>query len=269
MAWGKRTHLMGILNVTPDSFSDGGKFADPGAAVAQGERMAAEGASVIDVGGESTRPGAPEVPADEEVRRVLPVVRDLARKVRVPISIDTAKAAVARAALDAGAALVNDVSGLHLDPALAPLVAERGVPVVVMHMKGTPRTMQQNPQYRDPVAEICASLRESLALAERAGIAEDRILVDPGIGFGKTLEHNLEILQRLRELRTLGRPLLVGVSRKSMLGKLTDLPADRRAIPSAGAGAWCIAAGADLLRVHDVAEHEAVRKVVDAIARGL
>ena len=268
LEFGRRTHLMGIVNVTPDSFSDGGKFESAAAAIAQGERLAQAGASILDVGGESTRPGAEPVGAEEEKRRVLPVVAALAKKLRVPVSIDTTKAEVARAALDAGAAMVNDISGLRFDAAMAPLVAERGAPAVVMHMKGTPRTMQQGPQYRDPVAEICAWLRESLEAASRAGIPEDRLIVDPGIGFGKTMEHNLEILARLREFRTLGRPILVGVSRKSFLGKLTGLDAPARALPSAGAAAWCIAQGADILRVHDVEETESVRKVVDAIARG-
>ncbi|KAF0243324.1 MAG: dihydropteroate [Planctomycetota bacterium] len=268
LEFGRRTHLMGIVNVTPDSFSDGGKFAEADAAIAQGERLAAAGASILDVGGESTRPGAEPVSAAEEMRRVLPVLTALAKRLKVPVSIDTTKADVARAALDAGAVWVNDISGLRLDPAMAALVAERGVPAVVMHMKGTPRTMQQGPQYRDPVAEICAWLRESLAAAARAGIAEERLIVDPGIGFGKTMEQNLEILARLREFRTLGRPVLVGVSRKSFIGKLTGLEAPARALPSAGAAAWCIAQGADILRVHDVEETETVRRVVDAIARG-
>ncbi|MEK7470315.1 MAG: dihydropteroate synthase [Planctomycetota bacterium] len=265
--FGRRTHLMGIVNVTPDSFSDGGKFASAEAAIAQGERLVQAGASVLDIGGESTRPGAEPVGAEEEKRRVLPVVAALAKRVRVPVSIDTTKAGVARAALDAGAAMVNDISGLRGDAAMAALVAERGVPAAVMHMKGTPRTMQQAPQYRDPVAEICAWLRESLAAAARAGIPEERLIVDPGIGFGKAMEHNLEILARLREFRTMGRPLLVGVSRKSFLGKLTGLEAPDRSLPSSGAAAWCIAQGADILRVHDVQETETVRKVIDAIAR--
>lgn len=267
LAWGRRTQLMGIVNVTPDSFSDGGRFADRGAAIEHGERMAAAGATVLDVGGESTRPGAEPVAEEEELRRVLPVVSALARGGRVPVSIDTTKAAVARAAIDAGASVVNDISGLRADPGMAPLVASRGVAAVVMHIRGTPRTMQQNPSYRDPVADICAWLRESLAAAETAGIPGDRLIVDPGIGFGKTLEHNLEILARLREFRTLGRPLLVGVSRKSFIGKLTGLEAPDRAVPSAGTAAWCIAQGADALRVHDVAETEQVRRVADAIAR--
>lgn len=268
LEWGKRTQLMGIVNVTPDSFSDGGKYVEAGEAIAHGERLAAAGATLLDVGGESTRPGAEPVSAEEERRRVLPVVEALSKRVRVPVSIDTTKADVARAALDAGASIVNDISGLRMDAGMAALVAERGVAAVVMHIRGTPRTMQQSPQYRDPVAEICQWLRESLAITAAAGIPEERLIVDPGIGFGKSMEHNLDILARLREFRTLGRPLLVGVSRKSFLGKLTGLEAPARALPSAGAASWCIAQGADLLRVHDVEETETVRKVVDAIARG-
>lgn len=267
LAWGRQTHVMGIVNVTPDSFSDGGKFAEAGAAIAHGERMAAAGATVLDVGGESTRPGADPVGEDEELRRVLPVVAALARGGKVPVSIDTTKSAVARAAIDAGASIVNDISGLRADAAMAPLVAATGVAAVVMHIRGTPRTMQQNPSYRDPVADICAWLRESLAAAEAAGVPGDRLIVDPGIGFGKTIEHNIEILSRLREFRSLGRPLLVGVSRKSFIGKLTGLEAPDRAVPSAGTAAWCIAQGADAVRVHDVAETEQVRRVADAIAR--
>ncbi|NUN47452.1 MAG: dihydropteroate synthase [Candidatus Brocadiae bacterium] len=268
LAWGRRTHLMGVVNVTPDSFSDGGRYFDAAAAIARGEALAAAGAGILDVGGESTRPGALDVPPEEELRRVIPVVAGLAKAARVPVSIDTTKSVVAEAALDAGAALVNDISGFRFDPAMAAMVARRGAPAALMHIRGTPRTMQVNPQYRDPVAEICASLRASIALAVRAGIPEERLIVDPGIGFGKSLEHNLDILARLREFRSLGRPILVGVSRKSFLGRLTDLPPEERAIPSAGAAGWCIAAGADLLRVHDVAETESVRRVVDAIARG-
>ncbi|MCE9581403.1 MAG: dihydropteroate synthase, partial [Planctomycetes bacterium] len=222
---------------------------------------------ILDVGGESTRPGAEPVEAAEEKRRVLPVVEALAKRVRVPVSIDTTKADVARAAIDAGASLVNDISGLRFDPAMAALVAEKRVPAVVMHIRGTPQTMQQSPQYRDPVAEICAWLRGSIAIAFAAGIPEDRLIVDPGIGFGKALEHNLDILGRLREFRTLGRPVLVGVSRKGFIGKLTGATTEGRAVSSAGTAGWCIAQGADMVRVHDVEETEAVRKVVDAILR--
>jgi dihydropteroate synthase len=268
LEFGTKTHVMGILNVTPDSFSDGGRFADPAAAVAQGERLAGEGAALLDIGGESTRPGAEPVGAEEETRRVVPVIRELAKRVKVPLSVDTAKAAVARAALDAGAALVNDVTGLRGDAGMASLVAERGVPVVVMHIRGTPRTMQANPSYRDVVGEICGWLRESVEIARNAGVAAGRIVVDPGIGFGKTVEHNLEILHRLREFRTLGRPLLLGVSRKSFLGKLTGLEVDRRAGVSAAAGVWSALSGADFLRAHDVRETVDALKIVDAVRTG-
>lgn len=186
LEFGRRTQLMGIVNVTPDSFSDGGRYAEAEAAIAHGERLLAAGATVLDVGGESTRPGAEPVSAEEEKRRVLPVVAGLAKKGKAPVSIDTTKAEVARAAIDAGASIVNDISGLRFDAAMAPLIAERGVAAVVMHIRGTPRTMQQSPRYRDPVAEICQWLRESLAIAQASGIPEERLIVDPGIGFGKT-----------------------------------------------------------------------------------
>lgn len=213
--------VMGIVNVTPDSFSDGGMFLDPGAAVEHGVRLVEEGAHMLDVGGESTRPGAEPVDADEELRRVLPVVEGLAaRGVNAQISIDTSKAAVARAALGAGAALVNDVTALRGDPRMAQTVAESGAEVCLMHMLGEPRTMQAAPRYGDVVDEVKAFLEERLAFAVGEGIAEERILLDPGIGFGKTVEHNLALLRRLREIAALGRPVVIGTSRKSFLGRI-------------------------------------------------
>src|SRR3954468_16437268 len=244
---------MGVVNVTPDSFSDGGRYLDPGAAVEHGRRLAAEGADILDVGGESTRPGAAEVPAVEELRRVLPVVEGLAGA-GPTVSIDTSKAAVAAAALDAGAGYVNDVTAFRGDPELAGLVAERGVDCCLMHMLGTPRTMQQDPRYDDVVSEVKAFLEERLAHAVGAGVAEERIMLDPGIGFGKTVEHNLALIARLDELVALGRPVVFGVSRKSFLGRLTGRAADDRAVATAAANVLALERGATVFRVHDVPE---------------
>ncbi len=249
---------MGVVNVTPDSFSDGGAFDDAAAAIAHGHRLAAEGAAILDVGGESTRPGADPVPAAEEVRRVLPVVEGLARHARV--SIDTMKLAVAQAAVDAGASYVNDVSAFRHDPELAAFVADRGLDCCLMHMLGEPRTMQRDPRYTDVVSEVKAFLYERMTAATAAGVAEERIQLDPGIGFGKTLEHNLELLRRLRELTDLGRPLVIGTSRKSFLGRLTGRDVTGRVH---GTTATCVIAlerGAQVFRVHDVAA------VADALA---
>ena len=253
---------MGVVNVTPDSFSDGGAFEDADAAVAHGRRLAAEGADILDVGGESTRPGAEPVPADEELRRVLPVVAGLAGTAR--ISIDTMKRRVAEAALDAGAGYVNDVTAFRHDPEMAALVADRGADCCLMHMLGEPRTMQRDPRYADVVADVKAFLAERLAFAVAQGVPEERIQLDPGIGFGKTLEHNLELLRRLHELTDLGRPLVIGTSRKSFLGRLTGRDVTER-IP--GTIATCVLAlerGARVFRVHDVAEVADALKVTAA-----
>ncbi len=245
--------LMGIVNATPDSFSDGGRFLDPEAAVAQAVRLVAEGADLVDVGGESTRPGAPSVPADEEIRRVVPVIERLrARGLAVPISVDTAKGAVARAALAAGADLVNDVSGLG-DPELGRAAAEARVPVVLMHTRGTPAEMQSRAVYGDVAAEVAAELRAVLDRAVAAGIDPGAVILDPGIGFAKTAEQNVELLARVGELRALGRPLLVGPSRKSFIGKLTGAPVGERLPGTLAAVVACALAGVELLRVHDVA----------------
>lgn len=262
---GRRTLLMGILNVTPDSFSDGGRFADPAAAVQHGLALAAAGADLLDVGGESTRPGAAAVPVDEELRRVLPVIKALAAQSRVPLSIDTTKARVAAAALDAGAVLVNDVSALTADPDMRATVARGPAAVVLMHRLGTAATMQLAPRYDDVAAEIAAYLERAVAAAVEAGVAQDRILLDPGIGFGKTLDHNLELLRRLGEFHRLGRPLLVGTSRKSFLDKLLHLPPDEREEGTAATVALAIAAGAHVLRVHDVRAQLRVARVCDAV----
>ncbi|MBA2644766.1 MAG: dihydropteroate synthase [Solirubrobacterales bacterium] len=243
---------MGVVNVTPDSFSDGGVFLDPATAIAHGLELIAEGADIVDVGGESTRPGAGPVPAADELARVVGVVEGLAGR-GARVSVDTMKAPVARAALAAGATYVNDVTALRHDPDMAALVAESGADCCLMHMLGEPRTMQEAPRYHDVVDDVRAFLEERLAFAVAAGIAEDRVQLDPGIGFGKTLEHNLELLRRLGELTTLGRPLLVGVSRKSFLGRITSRePADRVAATVA-ANVIAYERGARVFRVHDVA----------------
>jgi dihydropteroate synthase len=245
--------LMGVINVTPDSFSDGGRYLDPDAAVAHGVQLAAEGATILDVGGESTRPGSDGVPPDEELRRVLPVLEGLRKVTEARISIDTSKAVVAEAALKAGATLVNDVTALRGDPGMAEVVAAAGTDCCLMHMLGTPRTMQRDPRYDDVVAEVRAFLEERLAFAVAAGIAEERILLDPGIGFGKTAQHNLELLARLDELVELGRPVVIGTSNKSFLGRITGRPLGKRL---AGTIATCVMAyehGARVFRVHEVA----------------
>ncbi|HTN52686.1 MAG TPA: dihydropteroate synthase [Anaeromyxobacter sp.] len=245
--------LMGVVNVTPDSFSDGGRFAAPEAAVAHARALAIEGADLVDLGGESTRPGAPPVPAAEEIRRVVPVIERLrAGGFTLPISVDTSKGAVARAALAAGADLVNDVTALS-DPDLAAAVAGARVPVVLMHTRGTPADMAARADYRDVVAEVVAELGVALARAEAAGVARERVILDPGIGFAKRAEHSVALLGRLGELRALGRPLLVGPSRKSFIGALTGAPVEDRLPGTLAAVAACVLAGVELLRVHDVA----------------
>jgi dihydropteroate synthase len=264
---GLRTHVMGILNITPDSFYDGGKFFDPRKALSRAEKMVEEGADIIDVGGESTRPGAKPVPVKEEIERVVPVILTLSKNRKAVISIDTRKAAVAQAALEAGAHMVNDVSGLCYDKKMAKLIGRYKVPVCVMHMRGNPRSMQKNPSYFDLMGEVIEELEESLAIAKNAGILHEKIMVDPGIGFGKSVENNLEILRRLRELKVLGRPILVGPSRKSTIGKVLDLPVEERLEGTAAAVAVAVMNGADLVRVHDVKEMGRVVRMADAIVR--
>jgi dihydropteroate synthase len=250
-----RPSVMGVVNVTPDSFSDGGVNFDPGEAAASARRMLAEGAAIVDVGGESTRPGAEGVSADEELRRVVPVLDALGGE--VPVSIDTSKAGVARRALELGAELVNDVTALRGDPELAGVVADSGAYLCLMHMQGEPRTMQLEPRYDDVVSEVAAFLEQRLSAAVAAGISEDRVCLDPGIGFGKTVEHNFELIRRLGELTALGRPVVVGVSRKSSLGKLLGDPDAKTGSVAASVGAAVAAyeRGATILRVHDVREH--------------
>jgi dihydropteroate synthase len=266
---GDRTLLIGVVNVTPDSFSDGGLHLDADAAVAHGLELAEQGADVLDVGGESTRPGAEPVPAADEIARVVPVVERLAAKLPdVPISVDTRKPEVARAALEAGASIVNDI-GAGTEPGMFEAVREAGAGIILMHMKGEPRTMQVDPTYGDVVAEVTAYLRDRLEAAVGAGLERDRLCVDPGIGFGKSLQHNLELLRAVGRMREdLGVPYLVGPSRKRFIGTLTgaDDPSDR-VEGTAGAVAWCAAQGVDLVRVHDVRTMRRVVQVVDAIAR--
>jgi dihydropteroate synthase len=260
---------MGVLNVTPDSFSDGGRFLDPAAAVAQGRRLEDEGAALLDVGGESTRPGAEPVAAEEERRRVVPVIEGLvAAGTRAQLSIDTSKLSVAEAAVDAGATYVNDVTAFRAEPELAGLVADRGLDCCLMHMRGEPRTMQSDPVYEDVVADVKAFLEERLAAARAAGIAEERIMLDPGIGFGKTLAHNLELLRRLDELVALGRPIVVGTSRKSFLGRLTGREVDDRLAGTIATNVLALERGAAVFRVHDVAPVADALAVTAATVRG-
>jgi dihydropteroate synthase len=255
--------LMGVVNVTPDSFSDGGLFLEPEAAIAHGEQLARDGAEMLDVGGESTRPGAEPVGVEVELERTQPVVADLAAMGHA-VSIDTSKVAVAGAAIDAGAAVVNDVTALR-DPDMAALCAERGATVVLMHMPGDPRTMQDEPSYANVVDEVKAFLAGRIDAAVAAGVAEERIWVDPGIGFGKTLEHNLELLRRLGELRELGRPLVVGASRKSFIGKIDGSPVEGRIGGTIASSVLAAVEGADVLRVHDVAEMAQALRVAEAV----
>jgi dihydropteroate synthase len=255
---------MGVLNVTPDSFSDGGLYLEPGAAIAHGLELVEDGADLVDVGGQSTRPGAEEVPAEVERDRVEPAVAGLAAA-GAAISVDTSKAAVAAAALDAGAAIVNDVTALRGDPDLAALCAERGAGVVLMHMLGNPRTMQDDPRYEDVVDDVRAFLAERVEAAVAAGIEEERIWLDPGIGFGKTLEHNLELLRRLGELRELGRPIVVGTSRKSFIGKIDGSAAGERLGGTIASSVLAATAGAEVLRVHDVREAAQALTMAEAV----
>jgi dihydropteroate synthase len=256
--------IMGIVNVTPDSFSDGGEFLDAERAIAHGRELVEEGADFVDVGGESTRPGAEAVTVEEELRRTAPVV-DALSSAGFSVSIDTSKVAVARAALDAGAAMVNDVTALRGEPELAGLCAQRDCEVVLMHMLGDPRTMQENPVYEDVVDDIKAFLAERIEFAVAEGIDEERIWIDPGIGFGKTVEHNLELHRRLGELAELGRPIAFGSSRKSFIGKLTGAEVDQRLGGSIASNVIAYANGASMLRVHDVAPLRQALTVAEAI----
>lgn len=261
----KRGWIMGVLNVTPDSFSDGGRFLDAGRAVAHGLQMIADGADVLDVGGESTRPGAEPVALEEELRRVVPVIEALRPQTSALISVDTMKPEVARAALDAGADIINDVGGMR-DPAMIEAAAHSRAGVILMHMQGTPHTMQSEPHYTDVKNEVRAFFKERLEQLQRAGVVPERVALDPGIGFGKTPEHNLQLLRGLSELRVTDRPLVAGVSRKSLIARLLgDADMDRRRWPTVALTAWLREAGADMLRVHDVKENMESLRMIEAI----
>ena len=259
---------MGVVNVTPDSFSDGGRYLDAGDALAQGLALVREGAAIIDIGGESTRPGSDTVPAHEESRRVLPVVEALAERVGVPISVDTMKADVARRALDAGAALINDVSALRADPAMVEVVAELRAPVCLMHMQGAPKTMQEDPHYDDVVDDVLRFLEERMAFALARGVAEDQLLLDPGIGFGKTVEHNLTLLRHLDRFVALGRPVVLGTSRKRFLGAILGSEPGERVIGTVATTVIGLLAGAQVFRVHDVKPNFEALRVALAVLEG-
>jgi dihydropteroate synthase len=248
-----RPLVMGVVNVTPDSFSDGGKFLDPEAAIVQAKRLVEQGADLLDIGGESSRPGSDSLPAKEELERILPVIEGVVGEVRVPISVDTCKPEVAGKVLDMGAHIINDITGLA-DPDLAGIVAEHGAGIVIMHMQGTPSTMQKDPRYDDVVADIMRFLRERIALAEEKGIARESIMIDPGIGFGKTAEHNLEITCRLKEFKSIGLPVLIGMSRKSFIGKVLDREVEDRLSGGLAMLSMSIQNGASIIRTHDVKE---------------
>ncbi len=260
--------IMGVVNVTPDSFSDGGRYLAADDALAQGLALVREGAAIVDIGGESTRPGSEPVPADEELRRVLPVVEALAERVGAPISVDTTKAEVARRALDAGAALVNDVSALRADPAMVEVVAELGAPVCLMHMQGAPKTMQEDPHYDDVVDDVLQFLEERMAFALARGVAEDQLLLDPGIGFGKTVEHNLTLLRHLDRFVALGRPVVLGTSRKRFLGAILGSEPGDRVIGTVATTVIGLLAGAHVFRVHDVKPNFEALRVALAVVEG-
>ncbi len=266
---GERTLVMGVLNITPDSFSDGGRYLDSQAAVARALELERDGADLLDIGGESTRPGAAPVTAQEELRRILPVIKVLRGKLHIPMSVDTQKAEVAEAALAAGAEMLNDISALRNDPRLAEVARRARVPVILMHMRGTPRTMQRGPFARDIIRDVMTGLRDAMARARRAGLAKSQLLVDPGIGFGKKHQQNFEVLARLPEFARLGCPIVIGTSRKSFLGKAVsrggepEAPSDRRLLGTAATVTASILGGAHIVRVHDVAEMAQVARIAD------
>jgi len=266
---GHRTLIMGILNVTPDSFSDGGLFINESSALEQAYKMIGDGVDIIDIGGESTRPGSDSVPIEIELQRVLPVIEKLAKTTKICISIDTYKSAVAKKTLETGACIVNDISALS-DPNMASVVSEAGVPIVLMHKKGTPKDMQIAPHYNSLITDINEFLRERIRVAVDSGISSERIIIDPGVGFGKTTAHNLEIIRNLREFKSLGKPILIGTSRKSFIGKILHADDARdRVEGTAATVAIAIANGADIIRVHDVKEMVKVARMTDAIVRGI
>ncbi|MEA3560923.1 MAG: dihydropteroate synthase [Candidatus Omnitrophota bacterium] len=274
--FGKKTYLMGILNLTPDSFSGDGIYKLPAAgrrpqvinrAVEIAEQMVRDGADIIDVGGESTRPGARGVDKKEEIARVMPVINKLVKRIKVPISIDTTKSEIAHLALDSGVSIVNDITGLRGDSRLVKIAAKYNAGIIIMHIKGRPRTMQKAPRYDSLISEIIGWLKKGIEIAHSAGIGQERTIVDPGIGFGKTTGHNLEILKRLREFKSLGRPILVGTSGKSLIGSILKTPVDQRLLGTAATVAVAIGNGADIVRVHDVRQMAQVARMTDAIIR--
>jgi dihydropteroate synthase len=266
--FGSRTHVMGILNVTPDSFSDGGQFFRRERAIEQGLAMAQDGADVIDVGGESTRPYSERITKEEELDRVIPVIEGLKRELRIPISVDTLKADVAKEALRAGASMVNDISALRFDPGMTAVVAEANIPVILMHMRGTPDTMQDKPVYTNLIEEIIDFLEAAVDRAVQGGIRREMVIVDPGIGFGKTFDHNLEIIRELSRFRCLGRPVLVGSSRKAFIGYILNRPAGERDTGTMATVAAAVMNGAHMVRVHDVKRAVETVRVIDAVKRG-
>jgi dihydropteroate synthase len=274
---GRHTLVMGILNVTPDSFSDGGKFFTANNAIAQGEKLCEEGADILDIGGESTRPFSKEVSEEEEIRRVLPIIENLAKRVTVPISIDTTKAGVAKQALDAGASIINDIGALRIDPSLADLAAQRKVPIILMHMKGLPGTMQINPHYDDLIGELKFFFSERIELAMQKGIERSKIIIDPGIGFGKNIDHNLQVIQNLSELKELGLPILIGPSRKAFIRNILKKHLKKEFFadaPEVETGTQAVISasilnGAQIVRVHNVADTVSTVKLINAIQAGL
>ncbi len=262
---GRRTLIMGILNITPDSFSDGGRFADYERALARAFDLISAGADILDVGGESTRPGSDPVPIELELERVIPIIRAVREKSDIPVSIDTAKSEVALRALEAGADIINDVSSLQFDPAMARAVSESGAPLILMHMLGTPRTMQVNPVYESVISEIIAFLEDRMRFAVQNGIERSQIIIDPGIGFGKTVTHNLNIIRDLDSFSCMDRPILLGASRKRFIGKILDRTEGERELGTAVVNTFGIASGAHILRVHDVAFHREAVRMAEAV----
>jgi dihydropteroate synthase len=273
MEFGRKTCVMGVVNVTPDSFSDGGNFFSFDAAVAQGEKLAADGADILDIGGESTRPFSEPVPEDEEIRRVIPIIENLAKRLSIPISIDTMKAAVARRAIEAGASMINDISALRFDPDMAAVAKAFDTPLILMHMLGSPKTMQVSPEYDDLIADILNFLRDAIARAEKQGISKSKLIVDPGIGFGKTVSHNLLLIRQLQSFAALEVPILIGPSRKAFIRKLLKNEQSQDISPVApivetgtqAAVAAAILQGAHIVRVHDVAKTRATARILDAM----
>ncbi len=267
LALGTRTHLMGVLNVTPDSFSDGGRYFSVAHAVAHGVNMARDGADIIDIGGESTRPYSGKLPTNEEMARVIPVIRQLRKEISIPISIDTYKAEVAEEALNAGASMINDISALRLDPHMGRVAANACVPVILMHMKGTPENMQRHPEYDDLIREILDFLKNAIQRSESAGIKRDMMILDPGIGFGKTFEHNLKVIHNLEKFQTLKQPLLLGPSNKAFIGRILGKEAHERDTGTMAAVAACVMNGAHIIRAHNVKMAVETIKIIDAIKR--